>query len=124
MLEDARLVAFVGVTDAGRAKRFYRDSLGLRLVEETHFGLIFDVGGVTLRVTPVPELNPHPFTVLGWEVGDLDAQVEALAHAGVELRRFPGLEQDERGVWTVPGGGARVAWFADPDGNVLSVSGR
>ena len=114
----AQLVAFVPATDLERARDFYEGVLGLTLTGIDAFACVFDVGGTTLRVTKVDELRPHPFTVLGWQVPDIDA---AVATTPVAFLRFEGMEQDERGVWTAPGG-ARVAWFTDPDGNTLSFS--
>jgi catechol 2,3-dioxygenase-like lactoylglutathione lyase family enzyme len=116
----ARIIAFVGTTDRDRAKEFYRGTLGLEMVSEDPFALVFQVAGTMLRVTPVPELKPAGFTVLGWEVKDIDAAVRDLLKAGVVFERY-GLPQDELGIWTAPGG-AKVAWFKDPDGNVLSLS--
>ena len=120
-LGHCKLVAFVATCDASRAKAFYRDTLGLRLVSEDGFALVFDVSGTTLRVPVVQHLAPAPYTVLGWEVADVAATGQALRAAGVALERYPGMQQDDLGVWTSPGGG-QVAWFKDPDGNTLSVS--
>jgi len=121
MLGTARIVAFAPVTDVDRARAFYIGVLGLRMVEDTPFALVCDAGGTILRITPVGELSPQPFTVLGWAVDDIVATSLALVDAGVELLRFEGMDQDELGVWTTPGG-ERIAWFNDPDGNVLSLS--
>ena len=71
-----------------------------------------------MRVTQVDEFTPLPFTVLGWHVPDVAATVDRLVAAGVVFKRFPGMDQDGRGVWQAPGG-AQVAWFEDPDGNTL-----
>ena len=90
--------------------------------EELPFALVFDLDGVMLRVTTVKELTPAAYTVLGWRTGDISATVRALQQSGVVFERYPGMAQDELGIWTVPGGAARVAWFKDPDGNTLSVS--
>jgi catechol 2,3-dioxygenase-like lactoylglutathione lyase family enzyme len=121
MLANEKIVAFVGVRQAGRARAFYRDTLGLQLVSEDNFALVFDVNGTILRVSLVPELTPAKFTVLGWHVKDAAATARELQKAGVALERFPGMDQDELGIWTAPGG-ARVAWFKDPDGNILSIT--
>lgn len=120
-LGGAKVVAFVGTLRADRARAFYRDTLGLKLVSEDNFALVFDVNGTMLRVTLVPHLTPAGFTVLGWQVPDIAATVRNLQEAGVALERFRGRAQDELGIWTAPGG-ARVAWFKDPDGNILSVT--
>ena len=121
MLAGKKLVAFVGVTNADHARAFYRELLGLNLIYEDDFALVFDVNGIMLRVTLVQEAVARPYTVLGWEVEDVTETVRSLADAGLRLERFAGLEQDEHGIWTAPGG-ARIAWFKDPDGNMLSVT--
>jgi catechol 2,3-dioxygenase-like lactoylglutathione lyase family enzyme len=122
MLGTSDIIAFVGVSDAGAARTFYRDTLGLTLVSEDAFALVFDANGTMLRVTMVPEVRPANYTVLGWQVPDIIATAKLLNAAGVELQRYPGLnDRDELGIWTAPGG-ARIAWFKDPDGNVLSIT--
>ena len=121
MLRDHKLIAFVATRDAARAKAFYQDTLQLNLVSEDPFALVFDVQGTMLRVTPVRELAAAQYTVLGWEVPDIVEAAKDLQKAGVSLERFQGLPQDELGIWTAPGG-ARVAWFKDPNGNILSIS--
>jgi catechol 2,3-dioxygenase-like lactoylglutathione lyase family enzyme len=116
------LMAFVIVRDVDRARAFYRDVLGLRLLnEQLPFALIFDANGVVLRVAIDPDCAPARGTVLGWRVPDIVAAVQDLVAAGVKLERFSFMKQDDKGVWTSPSG-SRVAWFKDPDGNVLSVS--
>src|SRR5271168_4624631 len=99
MLQHARIMAFTGTRDAARAKAFYRDILGLRLVEENPFALVFDANGTMLRVTNVGELKPAQYTVLGWDVSDISASVKELVSAGVAFARYPGMEQDADGVW-------------------------
>jgi len=121
MLASAKLVAFVTVSNAARARTFYRDVLGLRLVSEDNFALVFNANGTMLRVAIAAHVTAAPYTVLGWEIGDIEATVRELAAAGVRCERFPGMAQDELGIWQSPSG-ARVAWFKDPDGNLLSVS--
>jgi catechol 2,3-dioxygenase-like lactoylglutathione lyase family enzyme len=121
VLSGAELVAFLGSRDLRVAEGFYRDVLGLELVESTSFASVFDAYGTTLRVTRVEEPARAQYTVLGWSVPDVGAAVESLAGRGVAFERYDGLEQDEAGIWTAPGG-ARIAWFRDPDGNVLSLS--
>jgi catechol 2,3-dioxygenase-like lactoylglutathione lyase family enzyme len=121
MLESALPVAFVSSTDLGRAREFYEGALGLPVLDESSFACVFRVGPVTLRVTKVGELAPPPFTVFGWEVAAIHETVAGLAGRGVEFVRYDGMEQDPAGVWTAPGG-AQVAWFRDPDGNVLSLT--
>jgi catechol 2,3-dioxygenase-like lactoylglutathione lyase family enzyme len=122
LLKTSDIIAFVGVSDAGAARTFYRDTLGLTLVSEDGFALVFDANGTMLRVTLVPEVRPVNYTVLGWQVSDIIATAKLLNAAGVELQRYPGLnDRDELGIWTAPSG-ARIAWFKDPDGNVLSIT--
>jgi catechol 2,3-dioxygenase-like lactoylglutathione lyase family enzyme len=114
------LTTFVGVSDLDAAQQFYGDVLGLELRDERPFALIADVGGTMLRVTAVPEPAAAPYTVLGWTVRDIAAAVDELAARGVRFTRYEGVDQDDRGIWTAPGG-ARVAWFLDPDRNNLSL---
>lgn len=123
ILGNGRVVAFVPVTDTARAHIFYEDVLGLRLVQdEKPFAMVFDANGTMLRVTPVAEHNPAPFTVLGWDVEGIEATVDELMAAGVEFLRFPGLnDTDPHAIWNAPSG-ARIAWFHDPDKNILSVT--
>ena len=121
MLGAFDLVAFVHVTDVTRARAFYDGVLGLTLTEDTPFALVFDANGTTLRVTPVEGHKPLAGTVLGWEVDDIAASIGELAARGVEFARYDGMEQDELGVWSAPGGDL-VAWFHDPDGNTLSLT--
>jgi len=121
-LSDQASIAFVATRDPVQAKAFYRDTLSLRLVsEELPFALVFDLYGVMLRVTVVKDLKPAGYTILGWQVPDIVTAAKALQKAGVRFERYPGMEQDESGVWTSPSG-AKVAWFKDPDGNTLSLS--
>jgi catechol 2,3-dioxygenase-like lactoylglutathione lyase family enzyme len=121
MLNTSRLVCFVATTDADRARAFYRDALGLALIEDGGYALVFDANGTQLRVQRVEAVAPHPYTALGWEVDDVTASVRALAARGVAMARFPGLPLDADGIWDTPDG-SRVAWFHDPDGNTLSIS--
>jgi len=104
------------------SKTFYGEKLGLQLVSEDGFALVFNAHGTMLRVTMVRKIAPAEYTVLGWKVADIVAAVKGLQESGIVLERFPGVEQDDLGIWTAPGGGARVAWFKDPEGNILSVS--
>jgi catechol 2,3-dioxygenase-like lactoylglutathione lyase family enzyme len=121
ILASAPLIAFLATADAARARAFYTGALGLRLVEDSPFALVFDVMGTMLRIQKVAALTPHPFTVLGWQVDDVAAAVRELTGRGVTFNRYDGLDQDGDGVWTSPAG-ARIAWFSDPDGNVLSLT--
>ncbi|HEY2877669.1 VOC family protein [Nocardioides sp.] len=122
MLNDARLVGFVGVSDLDVARHFYGGVLRLQLEDARPFALVHETATTQLRITLVDEVRAAPYTVLGWSVADLDAEIDLLAAAGVTFNRYPGMEQDERGIWTSPSG-ARIAWFHDPDGNNLSLQG-
>jgi catechol 2,3-dioxygenase-like lactoylglutathione lyase family enzyme len=121
MLAAQPLVAFVATRDPDRARVFYQETLGLRLVSDEPYALVFDANGTTLRVQKVQEVEPQGFTVLGWLVPDVIETVRALRKRGVAFERYGFMEQDEDGVWTAPGG-AKVAWFRDPDGNTLSLT--
>lgn len=114
-------MSFVCSTDADKAREFYEGKLGLPFVTNDGFAAVFDNHGIDLRVAITTTLTPAQYTVLGWEVDDIEQAVEKLKTAGVEMKRYSFLPQNEAGIWTAPDG-ARVAWFNDPDGNVLSVS--
>lgn len=120
VLANAKVVAFVATVDGGRARQFYEGVLGLTLTLDDQFALVFDSGGTTLRVAKVEAFTPAPFTVLGWRVDDIEAIVDAMTVRGVQFERYEGMPQDERGICQFPGG--QVAWFRDPDGNLLSFS--
>lgn len=121
MLGEQELMAFVATERAEEAQVFYRDVLGLRFVEDSPFALVFEAGGVTLRIQKVEGHRPLPYTALGWKVTDIAGKVTELSRRGARFERFPGMEQDDQGIWASPSG-ARVAWFKDPDGNVLSLT--
>ena len=119
-LADAAPALFLATVDATRSRAFLEGILGLRFVADDGFALVFDLAGTPLRVQRVKALTPQPFTVLGWQVEDITAAVDALAARGVAFERYPGIEQDELGVWRMPE--VSVAWFKDPDGNTLSLA--
>ena len=121
MVRRMDLVAFVPSTDLARSRTFYETTLGLTVEAVNPFACVFRVGPTMLRVTKVDSLTPHPFTVLGWAVEDIGETVRRLHAAGVEFRRYDGMDQDDLGVWTTPDG-SKVAWFPDPDGNTLSLT--
>lgn len=121
MLRDAELMGFVATTDAERAKAFYRDTLGLRLVADESYALVFDANGTTLRIQKVQQAVVAPYTTLGWKVTDITTTVRDLARRGLTFERYPGVDQNGDGIWSSPAG-VRVAWFKDPDGNTLSVT--
>jgi len=122
LLESVPIIAFSATTDADRAKAFYRDRLGLRLVSEDGFALVFDAAGTMLRIQRVKEVRVAQYTALGWQVPDIAAKVEELEKAGVRFEHYGMPGQDARGIWTPPGSAAKVAWFKDPDGNTLSLT--
>lgn len=115
-------ITFLHVPDKAAARAFYSDVLGLTLVSEDDFALVYDLAGTMLRVSLVPDYVPHAHTVLGWRVADMDAAVDALAARGVTFLTYDGFGQDARGIWSAPDGSARVAWFNDPFGNNLSLT--
>ena len=123
ILGRSEVIAFAPTTDPTKARAFYEGVLKLRLVaDEKPFALVFDANGTMLRVTSVQELKAQPFTILGWRVAEIESTVDRLVGAGVEFLRFQGMnDADPRGIWNSPGG-ARIAWFKDPDGNVLSLT--
>jgi predicted enzyme related to lactoylglutathione lyase len=121
MLESSDVIAFAAATDLDRARVFYEQTLGLTVSEQNDFACVLDAHGTMLRVTAVPKVSAAGYTVLGWRVADITTIVRELAARGVGFRRYDGLDQDGDGIWTTPGGD-RVAWFADPDGNVLSLT--
>jgi catechol 2,3-dioxygenase-like lactoylglutathione lyase family enzyme len=116
------IIGFVTIVDVARAKEFYRETLGLRLLsEEPPFALVFEANGIMLRLGMAKELPPAHGTVLGWQVPEIAATVKSLGQAGVRFERYEGMDQNELGIWSSPSG-AKVAWFKDPDGNILSVT--
>ena len=121
MLGSSDVIAFAAATDLGRARAFYEQALGLPLVGQNDIACVFDANGTMLRVTAVPEVPRAGYTVLGWRVTDIAAAARDLAARGVVFIRYDGMDQDGDGVWTTPGGD-KVAWFADPDGNTLSLT--
>jgi catechol 2,3-dioxygenase-like lactoylglutathione lyase family enzyme len=123
VIGDADVIAFAATEDPERACAFYRDVLGLELVERNDFASVFDANGTMLRVTAVQRVDPRPYTVLGWLVANIEATLAGLRTRGVEPLAYDALEQDEHGIWTSPAGG-RIAWFRDPDGNTLSLTQR
>ena len=116
-----KIIAFVATKNSAKAKPFYQDKLGLKFVSDDGFAMVFDIGGTMLRIAKVKDFTPAGFTILGWQVDAIEKVVSELAKKGVTFERFPGMTQDELGVWNAPSG-AKVAWFKDPDGNILSLS--
>ena len=123
-LKSSRTTIFLATSDAATARTFYEDTLGLVLTADEPYALVYALAGTELRLSKVPNHTPLPFTVLDWQVPDILAAHEALSGKGIEFSIFEGMGQDERGIWQSPDGGAKILWFKDPDGNVLSVSER
>ena len=121
MLGSRPVIGFVATKDFDRARAFYGDTLGLRFIANDGFALVFESAGTMIRVVKVVAFVPAPYTILGWQVEPMAEAVTGLAERGVVFERYPGLEQDPLGIWNAPGG-AQVAWFKDPDGNLLSIS--
>ena len=122
MLNDKKIVAFLPTTDFDKARAFYEDVLGLRFVHNDGFAMVLDANGTMIRVSKVgPDFKPAVFTILGWEVSEIESVASAMTAKGVLFERFGFFEQDDLGIWTAPSGD-KVAWFKDPDGNTLSVS--
>ena len=121
VLASAKPGAFLCTRDRAAAKAFYGGTLGFPMTHEDDYAVVFDLNGTVLRISPLKDFTAQPFTVLGWHVEDVPVTVKALTQAGVAFARFDGLEQDGLGIWS-PGGDIKVAWFKDPDGNILSVS--
>jgi hypothetical protein len=116
-----KLKAFISTIKPDKAKVFYKDLLGLKLISEDNYGLEFDSNGTRLRINIVHEFIPHPFTVLGWDVDSIKSTIQSLIKKGIVFEKYDFIDQDESGIWTAPGG-TKVAWFKDPDNNILSLS--
>lgn len=116
-----RVVTFLMTQNPEAAIPFYRDKLSLKFLRDDGFALVFDMNSVMLRIAKTRSFTPAPSTVLGWEASDIGAAVKRLEKQGVTFERYPNMGQDEQGVCTFPNGD-KVAWFKDPDGNVLSIS--
>jgi catechol 2,3-dioxygenase-like lactoylglutathione lyase family enzyme len=119
MLGTAKLAAFVATANAEKSREFYENALGLKFISDEFYALVFDANGMMLRIQKVQEVAAIPYTALGWHVADIRAAIEELSAKGVVFEKFPGLPQDELGIATF--GEAQVAWFKDPDGNILSL---
>jgi len=121
MLKSSPVIAFAAAADLNRARAFYEQVLGLPVVAQNDFACMLDANGTMLRVTAVPEVAQPGYAVLGWRVTDITATVRGLAARGVVFQRYDGMDADDDGIWTTPGGD-KVAWFPDPDGNILSLT--
>ena len=120
MLGSLNIVAFVPTKDADKSRAFYESVLGLRFIKDDGFAMVFDANGIMVRIARA-QFTPAQFTILGWQVTEIEKTVAGLQAKGVTFERFGFFEQDSLGIWTAPTGD-KVAWFKDPDGNVLSLS--
>jgi len=121
MLIEPTITAFLPTAQPERSKQFYLHTLGLKLRSEDPYAFEFEGNGVVLRITIVDALRPQPFTVLGFRIEKIESQVKTLVEKGVEFEKYGGLEQDDLGIWTSPSK-AKIAWFKDPDGNLVSLT--
>lgn len=119
---DFRVITFIQTRDRPTAVAFYRDVLGLSFVMDDPFASVFDQGGTGLRITQIDGFTPSPHPALGWMVSDIQASIRSLTARGVSMKFYEGFGQDELGIWRAPGGTAQIAWFEDPDGNLLSLT--
>jgi catechol 2,3-dioxygenase-like lactoylglutathione lyase family enzyme len=121
VLNESKLIGFIPVADPNRSRKFYVDTLGLTFRTFDGFAMVLEANGNMVRLVKFDKVTPVPYTILGWEVSGIAAAVRRLAGAGLTFKRFPGFGQDADGIWVAPNGD-RVAWFEDPDGNLLSLS--
>ena len=118
---EAKSILFAATANPEQSLSFYQDVLGLQLISDQPFALVFSTAGIMLRVQKVEQVMPPPYTSLGWEVVNLAQATSELINKGVVFERFPFLDQDDAGIWTTPDG-AQVAWFKNPDGNLISIT--
>jgi len=121
LLNKSQLVNFIATSRSKEAKEFYANILRLTFVSDDEFALVFEVNNTILRIQKVADVRPHPYTVLGFAVKDIRKEVAELSEKGVRCIRYPGMNQDDAGIW-LSSSRAKVAWFADPDGNILSLT--
>jgi catechol 2,3-dioxygenase-like lactoylglutathione lyase family enzyme len=121
MFDSAKMVGFVPTMDYDKSRDFYVGKLGFQFVSLDQYALVVSVGGHRIRIAKVPNFKPLQGTILGWEVQDIENAVHWLRERGVNAEKYPFVQDQNLGIWTTPNGD-RVAWFKDPDGNVLSVS--
>jgi catechol 2,3-dioxygenase-like lactoylglutathione lyase family enzyme len=121
MLASGKMVGFVFTKDYDGARAFFEGKLGFEFVSVDQFALVVRAGGNVIRIAKVQDFTPAKGTVLGWEVQDIEAVVAWLQERGITCEKYPFVQDQERGIWTTPNGD-KVAWFKDPEGNVLSVS--
>lgn len=121
MLAAGKIVGFVPTRDSLKARAFYEDKLGFQFVSDDQFALVMTAGSTSIRIAKAKDFTPAPYTVMGWEVSEIEAVVRWLTQRGVAFEKYPFVQDRDLGIWSTPGGD-KVAWFKDPDGNVLSVS--
>ncbi|HEV1993481.1 MAG TPA: VOC family protein [Candidatus Acidoferrum sp.] len=121
MLASAKMVGFIPTTDYDKARAFYEGKLGFEFVSVDQFALVMNVGGRKIRISKVPNFKPLQGTVLGWEVENITSVAIWLRDRGVPPEKYPFAQDQELGIWTAPNGD-KVAWFKDPDGNILGVN--
>jgi len=121
MLNKSEFINFIATCNVAKARRFYVETLGLTFVSEDQFALVVGANGTMLRIQKVDHVIPHAYTALGWKVSDIKKEVDTLSKLGVKFARYEGMHQDENGIWTAPSK-AKIAWFTDPDGNILSLT--
>jgi catechol 2,3-dioxygenase-like lactoylglutathione lyase family enzyme len=121
MLDSGKMAGFVPTKDYDKARAFYEGKLGFNFVSLDQFALVVSVGGHKIRIAKIPNFTPLQGTILGWEVNDIQSVATWLRDRGVTLEKYPFAQDRELGIWTAPGGD-KVAWFKDPDGNILSIS--
>jgi catechol 2,3-dioxygenase-like lactoylglutathione lyase family enzyme len=119
MFADTKAYSGIAVKELDKAREFYSETLGLRTSEEYGLMWLHLAGGRDTLVYEAPDPTPASFTILNFEVDDIDEAVEALAERGVRFERYDTTEQNEKGVYREEG--HYIAWFKDPSGNVLSV---
>jgi catechol 2,3-dioxygenase-like lactoylglutathione lyase family enzyme len=119
MLENSRAFSGFSVDDIPTARRFYGETLGLRVTEEHGMLTLHTAGGRDTLIYPKDDHTPATYTILNFRVEDVDKVVEELTARGVRFERYEGLDQDEKGVFSAQG--PPIAWFKDPAGNILSV---
>lgn len=121
MLNNSRIIGFAPTTDAAKAKEFYVGQLGLEFVSDDEYALVLNANGNMIRVIKGADFKPAHYTVLGWEVKNIESIAAGLKARGIAFEQYPFIQNKELGIWTTPDG-SKVAWFKDPDGNVLSIS--
>ena len=121
MLASGKMVGFLFTKYYDQSRAFFEDKLGFQFASVDQYGLVMRAGGTPIRISRIPNFTPAQGTVLGWEVQNIEAVVTWLKDRGVTFEKYPFVQDRELGIWTTPTGD-KVAWFKDPDGNVLSVS--